>query len=92
VRTSEVVVDYRHVGLHGLAEAADLLDLAGAEQGGGGGLAQRGHEPLADLQVERGGEALGLLQARVSAARGRGALPLRVDHDGALDGRFVLDE
>ena len=46
---------------------------------------------LADLQVERQGQADGLLQARLGVARGAAALPVGMDDEGALDRRLAVN-
>ena len=86
----QAVVDDGDGRVGRLADRADLLDLALAEQGGGRALAQRGDERLADLQIEREGEAGGLFQTGLGGAGGVPPLMLGMDDDGALDRRLTV--
>src|SRR6185437_16998041 len=84
------IVDDDDGGLGEFDEVTDLLHLALAEQGGGRELPQIHDQGLANLQVQRQGEAYGFFQARVRPARRVAALPVGMDDDGALDGRLTI--
>ena len=71
---------------------ADLLDLALAEQGRGRQLAQVRDEGLAHLQIQGQGQADSLFQARFRITGRAAPFPVRMDDDGALNGRFAINE
>ena len=86
------IVDDGDAGVGQFDHVADLDDLARPEEGGRRQPAKWRDDPLADLKVEGQRQADGFFQARVGAP-GRGLrIPVRVDDDGALDRRRVIDE
>ena len=85
------VVDHGDVGVQFVAERADLIDLAAAEQGRWRAFAQGRDDRVPDFQIEGQGEADRFLQARIGAARGFTAVSLRMDDKRPLRGRFAFD-
>ena len=87
----QVVVDDGGFGFGGADQGSQFLDLAGAEQGRGRGLAQA-HDLLgADVEVQRAGEARGLLEPFQCRA-GRSLAHVGMDDDRPDERHGMVDE
>ncbi len=85
------VVDDGGLGLGGADQGGQFLDLAGAEQGRGRGLAQANDLLGADVEVQRAGEAGRLVQT-VGGGAGGALAEIGMDDDRPDQRDGVVDE
>ncbi len=88
---AERIVDHDDVDLLTIADAGDLLDLAGPEQGGGRDRAQGYDQALADVEVQGLGQADGLVQTRLGGPQRGLARADGMDDEGDLDLRSPIN-